>query len=487
MAINDIIQAQAEEFIVNAVKSRHPELDLRPGTPQYDIHVLPYLPIVMDIVEQNKLAERKRTPVNPEDLTTEEADAQAEKFFVSRKKGTPSIGTVRVKLKEPVDVALTTDNVLTQDKKFTYHPVAPITLAAGQMAKEATLGYYYFDVPAQAASSGEEYDALVGTTFTVDAFEGDPNFIEAIAASPFLGGNSDESNTELLDRARKGQTVRNFVNPTSTEFRLNEQFKGLISRMQVIGYQEPEMRRDLKAIVDPKLGSIKIHMGNHTDIYVQTPIVRQTFEIDVPAGESVIDLAPYRALLKIHSVSDKANPEEVMFYALMNERPEVRYSAIDEIKLFVDPALGGRTILVDMSYAPDVVAINNFINSPEEHVSLANLLVRYFHPVWLSANIYVDGLSGRENEARREINKYLGKLTGNDLLVVSRITDAIHDAQVGSIHQDFDVTANIYFGDGEFMELTSETVLEIPNRYDKGFSQRIATYVNEGIILTALS
>lgn len=487
MAINDTIQAQAEELIVAAVKARFPEIDLRPGTPQYDLHVLPYLAVVTSLVEQIQRAERKRTPIDPAELTDEEADAHAQKFFVERHEGSPSVGTVRAKFKEPFDARVATDSAISQDDKFTYHPTMEVAVAAGQMAKEPTLGYYYFDIPAEADENGEDYDALVGTTFKIDAFDGDPNFIEAIASSPFIGGKSGESNEDLLARARKGQTVRNFVNPTSIETRLNEKFPGIISRMQVIGYQEPEMRRDLKSIVDPMLGNIKIHLGNHTDIYVQTPIIRRTFEIEVPAGEAILDLSEYRALLKIHSVTDKSAPDDVLFYALVDQDPATRYSAIDEVKLLIDPAFGGRTILVDMSYAPDVVTLNDYVNGPDEHITLANLLVRYLHPVWLSANIYVDGVVGRENDVRRAINKYIGTVSGNDLLVVSKITDAIHDANVGSVHQDFDVTANIHFGNGEFLELSSETVLEIPNRYEWGFSQRIAAFINEGIVITALS
>lgn len=58
---------------------------------------------------------------------------------------------------------------------------------------------------------------------------------------------------------------------------------------------------------------------------------------------------------------------------------------------------------------------------------------------------------------------------------------------MGLVHQEYGIQATLTFGDGEPLELYSDTILELPNRYEKGFSPRVAYYINEGILVTPIS
>ena len=488
MSINDTIAQQAETLVVETMEEKEPELDLRKGTPQHNLLVAPHIPVVSKIVEQNNLADHKRTTTDWSTLDIEEADSRAALLFTERNHGSYSKGPVRLKFRSPQAVNLTTASEVTQDDLI-YHPIADVALEPEDLTRDATLGFYYADLQIVADQVGSKYDAIAGATFEVGELTGTPDFIEAIATGPIQNGLDDETNPELFERSRKGQFTRNLINSPSVHAVLRDPkaFGGVIRDLLVVGMQEPEMKRDLKRIIDAELGPISLHLGNHSDIYVQTPITRKAIEIVVPASENVIDLSAYRALLKIHSVSIKDQPDVTVFYSLLKQDVKTRYSAIDPVELFVDPAAQERTLILDVSYAPDVVTINDFVNGPEYRLSLANVLVRSFVPVWLYANIYVDGGVGKTNEAGRLIGQYVQGLKGESGIVLSRVTDKIHEADIALVHQDFELSAQLYFPDGELLEWDADTVLSIPDRLDKGVTARICRFIAEGVLITPLS
>lgn len=483
--MNEIIRQQAEELIRKAIVDQYPEMDLADGTPQYDIYVRPFLTIVAEIVEQNQIAERKRTIANWEDLTDEEADAEAARLMTYRDPGRAAQGSVRVKLSTPQDVTVPAGTAVTIAGNA-YEVSEEVSLPANAMPTEPLLGYAMVDLPIVATEVGVTYDVPAGTPAVVDAFAGNPLAFETLVSSPVEGGIDRETNAQLYERARKGQVVRNLVNVPSIKTVLTEKFPGLISRIEVAGMLDVEMTRDLMTVVDPVVGEVTFHRGVHTDVYVKTPVRRQVVEFELLPNQEFIDLSGYRALLKIHSVKVKGDGA-IPFYALVDQDPKLRYSAIDPVRLFVDPGLMGQVVQVDMSYAPDVVTINDWVNSEEVRLSSADTLVRYFHPAWLSATIYVEGGFGLEAVAAQAVAAYTGGLRGADPVVVSKVTEAIHQAGVGSVIQDYEITAEVIMGDGERVEYNAATALVLESRAELGFTPRIATFINEGIVITPIS
>lgn len=484
--ISDLILAQAEAFIEAAIKARYPELDLRKGTPQWDLLVNPHLPIISEIVGLLNDADRKKTLLSASEMTDTELNARGEFYFVPRNGGDIASGSIRLKFNAPRDVALTTGATATQ-AGLVYHPVVDVSRADTALAQDPALGFYYVDLVIAAELAGADYDTIVGTSFEIAEFAGDPTFIEAIAVSPIQGGLDDEQPDDYYNRIVDSQTARNLVSDRSTSAMLRSEFKGVIKKVLVIGYQDPEMRRDLMRVVDATLNeTISFHRGGHTDVYVHTPIVRQAVELEVPE-DLHIDLSAYRAILKIHSVSLKDDPTTQPFYQLVDTDVLTRYSATDPARLMVDPAAAGQTVVVDISYAPDVVAIHEFVNGPDQRVSNADMLVRHFYPAWVSMNAYVEGAAGKETGILKAIGSYLDQLTGEESLVISRVTDAMHEEAIVGVHQDYEVSVQLYFGDGEEIEIASGVALDLPNRPDKGFSPRLAVFVAEGVVVTPLS
>lgn len=484
--INDVILAQAEDFIQEAVGARYPELDLRKGTPQWDLLVNPHLPIIAEIVSRLNDADRRKSLLGFSEMTDTELDARGAAYFVPRNEGDIASGSIRLKFNARRDVSITVGVDILQGD-LVYHPVVDVARADTALAEDPALGFFYVDMIIQAAEAGSAYDTTVGTKFTIAQFDGDPTFIEAIATGPIQGGLDTEDAETYYGRIVDSQTVRNLVSDRSTSAVLLAEFKGVVKKILVIGYQDPEMRRDLMRVVDATLNqTISFHRGGHTDVYVHTPTVRQAVEFVVPT-DLTIDLASYRAVLKIHSVTLKDDPTTQPFYQLVDGDVLTRYSALDPVKLVIDPAAAGQTIVVDMSCAPDVIAIHEFVNSPEQRLTNADMLVRHFYPAWVSMNAFVEGAAGKETGILKAIGTYLDQLTGEESLVVSKVTDAMHQEDIIGVHQDYEATVQVYFGDGEEVEVSSAIAVDLPNRPDKGFSPRLAVFIPEGVSITPLS
>lgn len=491
MAVTDVLLRQAEDFLVNAIKANYPTttgdvLDLRPGTPQYDLFIRPQLPVVAQIIGMINAAARKTTLLNAEEMTTAELNAIGQMRFVDRSPGDTAAGSIRLKFTERETVQLSTSDAFKQNGLL-YYPTAEVSVPDYALLQDPVLGYYYVQFSVEAADLGEAYTASIGTVFTADAFDGNENVIEIVSVSPMVGGKDEEGQTAYADRIRQAPVVANLLNRLSIEKVLGEQFSGSIDRLLVVGYQEPEMLRDRIAIVDQVVGNTTLAVGGHTDIYVKTPIVRDTFEVFVPAGQYVVDLSPYLAVLKVHSVKVKNKPNVSPFFRLQNGDVTTRYSALDTVELFVDPGVTDETLLIDISYAPDVPIIHDFVNSTANRIVNANTLVRYFHPVWLGGSIYAQVTSTEQlNTAITAVELYLDSLINGEQLAVSQLTNAVYSAGVLNVLQDYDLFAQIIYGDGTILDISDPFILAITDNLPKGFSQRIATYVNEALTVESL-
>lgn len=491
--INDVIYNQAEALIIKALNASFPTLDIRPNTPQYDTAVRIFLPIVAEIVSNLNAAEAKRAAANWSLLTEAEVAAEANRYFTTLLPGGFSNGSLRLKFKARQDVNLAKSNKLTQSGLI-YFPTVAVSIAGTDLLQDPVQRYYYADLAVIAMTSGANYDTGPGARFTVDAYSGNANFLEAIATTVITGGSAPETAGEVYARIQRNQTTRNLVSALSIEAVLAENFRGVIQRLVVVGHSEPEMRRGLRRIVDPVFGVATLALGGFTDIYIQTPIVRETIAFVLAAGQTEVDLTGFAPVLKVHGVSVQDHPEIVPFWAVTGATPELRYSAADDIKLAIDPGLVGQTVLVDISHAPDVQTVQSFCSDDTIRLTCADVLVRFMIPVWLSANIYVEGGFGLENQAIAQCNAYLDTLFPGDTLVVSRLTEAIHRAGVGSVFQDYEVVGEVYLptADNTRVELHDAKTL----RFDEttvmganavGFSARIACFINEGIRITAIT
>lgn len=490
MAVTDLIALQdAEAFIVATLTARDPSLDLRAGTPQYDIYVRPFISLVADILDRVAAAERKRTLLNFTDLTTDEADAMAARYFTYRFPGSKATGSIRVKfLARQAFSMATTSPIIVND--LSYLPVTDLNVLASDLKYDEVEKVYYYDFYVEAEEIGPDYAVTAGTPVSIPTLDG-PNLASAIVSSSINGGQAAESNQSLYSRVQRNQVVKNLVSSLSIEAVLKEQFPTIIQSILVVGHQEPEMLRDAIDVMDPVMGRTEIHVGGHVDVYLRTPMVRESIEFKVSPEASLVNLEAYHPVLKIHSVKIKGQEDSSPYWELVAQDPRYRYSAEDQSALFIDPGAAETTIVVDMTYAPDIKRIHNYCQSDAVRLTLANLLVRHKVPVWLSGNIYVEGATGLQDEMGAAVAAYLQGLGPDQPVIVSKMTEAIHLTGARVVQQDYEIHAQAVLGNGEVIEFADDVAIhinssELQGNIFKGLSARNSFFVDEGILITNL-
>lgn len=592
MSFQDAVN-QSTDLIVASFQERHPEFDLRTGTPLFDLLVNPFKDLAQQIVE---VAERRLMQADitkPDELTEEEWDKITAIHFMPRKAGRKSSGTVRLYYRRPKEASIPLSERLSiddrvylpkEEKRVTPAQFSPVVATPATTSKEtngvnATIvalqetdfssiaggtyvlsvlrgeaeGSYVFryndidsvsysqwpsnqliemqggqgagklvlacgptppsslpaqdfvvvtsavniygvDIDVEAESEGSDSEAPVGAPVTPSTLANDADFIRAESITLITGGFNKQTNADNLEDIRSGIGVRNLINRRSIRAVLRDRFPQ-IEQLVVVGYQEPEMRRDrirvrelvMKDGVMQPVDAL-IALGNKADVYVKTPFVRRVVQA-VVSEDATVDLAQFGVVLKVHSLTLPSSPGQLVFYTRTSPSETLWLSARDEQFLFVDPSLIGRTVQLDITQAPDITDIQSFVESDDHKILLGDLLVRAFIPVWVSGIIYVSGLGNREAAVKRAIAQYFDTLKPGDPLPLSGITSIIQSVGVGFVVQQYSLTAEIQHANGTREEMISEEVLEMPsdeNHARLGFTPRVARWVFEALEIVDL-
>lgn len=240
-------------------------------------------------------------------LTGADVDAAVDEilsnWFITRKTGRQSTGTITIYLSTnaPVSIPTTTEFYKTAELLFypnssttlTYGPedMQPVTDSTGEVVA------YTIRVPLISAEAGINYDITAGAFIEYTRFS--PNIIRVENTNVFSGGASDETTTEMLERSETAITVRDLNSARSIDAVLKEEFT-TVDDVTVIGYGDPEMIRDL--VAEQATGT-RIHAGGHIDAYLRSPITyAKTFTGDI--GGAFTDSREGYYILRDDTVAD---------------------------------------------------------------------------------------------------------------------------------------------------------------------------------------
>jgi hypothetical protein len=209
-------------------------------------------------------------------LTGADVDAAVDEilsnWFIFRKTGRKSTGTVTVYLSRNDNVSIPTSTEFYKTANLLYYPNSSTTLTYGaedmQPVTDSTgeVVGYTIRVPLISAGTGVNYDITAGAFVEFTKFS--PNILRVENTDVFTGGTSDETTKEMLERAETAITVRDLNSARSIDAVLKEEFTE-VDDVTVIGYGDPEMIRDLVAELAT---NTRIHAGGHVDAYLRTPI-----------------------------------------------------------------------------------------------------------------------------------------------------------------------------------------------------------------------
>lgn len=299
-------RADAENILQQFLSDKLPTGDFGRGNALRDFtvsalaNIFAYLRREIDITRarQSLLLLAKLTGTEVDDAV----DEILSNWFVTRKVGRSSTGVVTVYLTQQVDVNVPITAKFYRDT-LVFMPDALDTIA---VAKEdlvqlidsngAVVGYS-FNVLVKAQFPGEDYDIEPGSFTDFTRFS--PYITRVENQSQFSGGKSNESTSEMLDRAPTAISVRDLNSPRSIDATLKDEFT-TVDDVTVIGMGDPEMIRDL--VLEEATNS-RVHAGGHVDAYLRSPVMSGKSFTGTVGGEFT-DPRPGYFILRDDTVAD---------------------------------------------------------------------------------------------------------------------------------------------------------------------------------------
>lgn len=229
-------------FVLNRIAQARPDLKIAETDALRDTLVNPMMVLLEPIVREIKLINLRRSLSNVERLSDDEVDALAGNFFESRRAGGYARGVVRIYFTAPVTVGFTLIQVASTSSGLRFLP----SPTGQSITKDAMLfnrdgQEYYVDISYVAEKRGDEYNVDRNEIRTI------ANLASATRVrnlNRFDSGLPRENSVEYVARIESKGSDRTLTTSRGILSELTDNFPS-VRRMQVIGFKDPEMERDV--------------------------------------------------------------------------------------------------------------------------------------------------------------------------------------------------------------------------------------------------
>lgn len=207
-------------------------------------------------------------------------DSLLSNWFLTRKVGRFSRGTLQVRVSRQQDYVIPNDQRFVYSRNVSFFLdtsttddlVVPASDLQPFIDTEGNTQYYIMTLRLVAARTGDAFNVSPAEWQSPGTFS--PYIQGASNVEKFSGGAAKETTSDLIIRANSAIAERSLINERSIAATLQERF-GELNRLQVIGMGDPEMYRDL---ITEYAAELTMHAGGHYDVYVELPITQATFE-----------------------------------------------------------------------------------------------------------------------------------------------------------------------------------------------------------------
>lgn len=253
------------DFIRTRLSEYDPNFEVRKGS-AYDTLVFKPLQFVLqplrDEADELFIAQSLRRILQQEDpdaFNEEMVDDLVGNVFVYRNQGDRSSGIARLYYAFPVNREYPSQGltVVGNNGKNYINP-SPFAITAEQMSAQIENGLYYFDISVTSEDIGSDTELDPGGLVSVP---GDDELTTVTNKSKIKGGQTRETNTQLIERARNAITVRDLVTGKGFSATLLENFPSTIREIQAVGFGDKEIMRDIM---------FNAHVGGKHDGWVKT-------------------------------------------------------------------------------------------------------------------------------------------------------------------------------------------------------------------------
>jgi hypothetical protein len=238
----DPFTMDAAAFIYDRLAQEHPEIAVGVGDATADLLIKQALMLWDPIIREIKRVSAMLSFKDPYILNTTEAEALGANLFTERGKGKYSKGVVRIYFSQPQNFSLTQSNYSSPSSSgLRYFPTQIQSIRREEMMLNTEGELYYFDANYIAEKAGESYNIEPGSISTV------ANVTAAIRVTNknrFRDGLDEDDAVTFVGKIARELTERSLVTLRGIVAKVTKNLPE-ITTVQVVGYGDPEMQRDV--------------------------------------------------------------------------------------------------------------------------------------------------------------------------------------------------------------------------------------------------
>lgn len=229
-------------FIANRMQQAFPDIANQEEDAVTDLLNKPATLLWDPIVREITRVRQSLSFQDPTSMTLEEADALGANFFLQRRRGSLSKGVGRIFFSAPQNVSITPANFFSSKSGLHFYPTNIQSIRTAEMIlNQDSTGTYYFDVNLIAEASGTQYDIGPGELIRIANLG---SAVRVTNTRKFREGAEEENAQQFISRAQQSLSERSLVTLRGVAAKLIDSFPE-INRLNVIGFNDPEMQRDI--------------------------------------------------------------------------------------------------------------------------------------------------------------------------------------------------------------------------------------------------
>jgi len=433
-----------------------PTVETRQGTAIRELLLNPHELIVTSLYDEISRIETENSLIDYESISADTMDRLVANLFITRRPGGRATGTVRVYFADPVTITIPQGESFSTATGYSFTAIQDTYIHESTMQLNIEGGFYYVDVPVQAAAVGDVYNVAANEVVNTTV----PGAVRVNNPYAMANGVDEETNAELYVRAQNAITVRNLVNRRSVITVITDTYPSVTSVL-VIGTDDAEMMRDLLSGSNLRIDNIAIgdstyHIGGRSDVYVKTETLTETSTIvrDVkmnialypqPSDESPLADTTYisdtlhRPIIHIVSIVQVNDGGAVIGpalvegtdYELIAENPDFNFSVQARNRIhFLKSSHANKHYKITYQYSSIMEIVDDYISSDDHRVVVADILTKHPLPVHLKFHLVYRAPAARTDLTTAQ--------------VISHVQDFMASLPIGDPFESSDLVDYLY-------------------------------------------
>lgn len=244
----DPFDTDIDSFILDRFQQEFPKEFAGDPSVIRDTFIKPLLLILEPFKREIETIKKNQSLQDPSLLSDEDADALVANVFDYRTSGRFSTGVARIFFQNPTSQQIESNETFYTSDGLNFFPQNPVSITAEEMVYNRQGSLFYMDVPLRAEKEGTEYNIDVDKIVGVFGLYG---YVKVTNPRRFADGLSRVDTPSFVAAAREALNERSLVSRRGANARIRQQFQGTIRAVQVVGANDPEMRRDLLVATGP--------------------------------------------------------------------------------------------------------------------------------------------------------------------------------------------------------------------------------------------